>query len=146
MNDEVKVEKKPENATDVIKDIADVKKNMVPKEEYEKILADNAKYKHALLNGVLEVDSEESKSAAELREDYSKAIKEGVTNVEGFETALKLRQAVIDETGKDPFMTEALERIDPDFGDRVSGIMKEMVEASGGSPQMFNALLSQNIK
>lgn len=137
---------KTDEATELIKEIAEVKKNMVSKEEYEKVLADNAKYKHALLTGITETDSEEKKSAAELREDYSKAIKTGVPNLKGFETALKLREAVINETGKDPFMTEALTRIDPDFGERVSEVMSDLVEKSNGSSQMFNALLSQNIR
>lgn len=144
--DEIKVEEKVENAADVIKEIADIKAKMIPKEEYEKVVADNAKYKHALLTGVTEVDGEPMKSATELRDDYAKAIKTGVPNVTGFETALKLREAVINETGKDPFMTEALDRIDPDFGERVAGVMSELVEQSDGNPQMFNALLSQNLR
>jgi hypothetical protein len=135
-----------EDADQVIKDIADVKKNMVPKEDYEKALADAAKYKHALLTGVAIGDSEPKKSVAELRKEYSEAIKAGVTNVEGFEAALKLREAVINETGKDPFMTEALMRIDPDFGERVAEVLADMVDKSGGNPQMFNAFMSQNLR
>ena len=145
MAEEIKDELQ-EDANQVIKDIADLKKNMVPREDYEKALADAAKYKHALLTGVSTGDDEPTKSAAELRKEYSEAIKAGVTNVEGFEAALKLREAVINETGKDPFMTEALMRIDPDFGERVSEVMADMIDKSGGNPQMFNALMSQNLK
>jgi hypothetical protein len=133
-------------ADKLISDIADVKKNMVPREEYERLSQDNAKLRHALLTGVTEKVVEPLKSAAELKKEYAEAIKAGVTNVKGFETALKLREAVINETGKDPFMTEALMRIDPDFGERVAGALADMVDKSDGNPQMFNAFMSQNLR
>ena len=59
---------------------------------------------------------------------------------------MRLRDAAIRETGKDPFMTEALDRIDPDFGERVAEAMGSLVEQSEGNPEMFNALLSSAMR
>ena len=133
-------------ADKLISDIADVKKNMVSREEYERVSQDNAKLKHALLTGVTEKVVEPPKSATELKREYAESIKSGVTNAKGFETALKLREAVINETGNDPFMTEALTKIDPNFGERVAEGLGEILEQSEGDPTMFNAILSRNLR
>ena len=135
-----------ETADDLLKDISDVKKNMVSKEEYDRVLKDNQKYKHALLTGVTEVVVEPPKPASELKKEYAESIKNGVSNAKGFETALKLREAVINETGNDPFMTEALTKIDPNFGERVAEQLSGILEQSEGDPTMFNAILSRNLR
>lgn len=135
-----------EKAQDFINEVKDIKDKMIPKEEYQKLVEERDKLKHALLTGVVEKDDEPIKSVDELRKDYSEIIKAGSNNLKGFETALKLREAVINETGKDPFMTEALQRIDPAFGERVAESMQDIVEKSDNSPNMFNAILSQNLR
>ena len=132
-------------ATEFLTEISKLKETMVPKEDLEAIQAERDKLKYALLTGVMTDDTEQLKSSAELCKEYAESIKSGVTNVKGFETALKLRQAVINETGKDPFMTEALTKIDPDFGERVAENLATVLEKSEGNPQMFNAILSQNM-
>lgn len=134
------------DADKLLEDISEVRKNMVPKEEYERLSKDNAKLKHALLTGVTEKAVEPLKSAKELKKDYADSIKSGVTNAQGFETALKLREAVINETGNDPFMTEALTKIDPNFGERVAEGLEQILEQSEGDPTMFNAILSRNLR
>jgi hypothetical protein len=142
-----------EDAATVIKNIADMKANMVPKAEYEKALADAEKFKHALLTGVNEPVSEPLKPTSELVKEYAEAIKGGVSNVKGFETTLKLRQAVINETGVDPFMHDGtcgggskIQNFDPDFGERVAEGLQNMINKSEGNANMFNALLSQNLR
>ena len=119
---------------------------MVQKTEYEKVLAERDRLKEAMLKGVKVTEAEQPKTLAEERKAYAEAIKGGVTNVQGFEAALRLRDAAIRETGKDPFMTEALDRIDPDFGERVAEAMSSLVEQSEGNPEMFNALLSSAMR
>lgn len=133
-------------ADDFIKQIEDMKANTVPKNDYDKVLAERDRLKQAMLHGVTVKEAEQPKTLAEERKAYAEAIKGGVTNVQGFEAALRLREAAIRETGKDPFMTEALDRIDPDFGERVAGVMSSMVEQSEGNPEMFNALLSSTVR
>lgn len=129
-----------------INEINEIRDNMVPKEELAKAQADAKKYRDALLKGAQIKESEQPQSAKELKDAYATQIKAGVSNVEGFETALKLREAVINETGEDPFMTEALSKIDPEFGERVAEQLGEILDKSEGDPNMFNALMSRNIK
>lgn len=133
-------------ADDFVRQIKELKSNMVQKTEYEKILAERDRLKEAMLKGVKVTEAEQPKTLAEERKAYAEAIKDGVTNVQGFEAALRLRDAAIRETGKDPFMTEALDRIDPDFGERVAEAMSALVEQSEGNPEMFNALLSSAMR
>lgn len=133
-------------ADDFVQQIEDLKSNMVQKTEYEKVLAERDRLKEAMLKGVKVTEAEQPKTLAEERKAYAEAIKGGVTNVQGFEAALRLRDAAIRETGKDPFMTEALDRIDPDFGERVAEAMGSLVEQSEGNPEMFNALLSSAMR
>ena len=135
-----------EAATKFITEVKEVKDTMVSKEELEAMKAERDKLKHALLTGVTNIDSEPLKSAEDLRKDYAGAIKAGVPNLRGFETALKLRQAVINETDKDPFMSEALDRIDPNFGERVAEGIQSMIEECDNRPEVFTALLSKNLK
>lgn len=133
-------------ADDFVQQIEDLKSNMVQKTEYDKVLAERDRLKEAMLKGVKVTEAEQPKTLAEERKAYAEAIKGGVTNVQGFEAALRLRDAAIRETGKDPFMTEALDRIDPDFGERVAEAMSSLVEQSEGNPEMFNALLSSAMR
>lgn len=143
---ETKAAEETAGAEKLLEDITEVKKNMVSREEYDRLSKDNAKLKHALLTGVTEKVVEPLKSAKELKKDYADSIKSGVTNAQGFETALKLREAVINETGNDPFMTEALTKIDPNFGERVAEGLGQILEQSEGDPTMFNAILSRNLR
>ena len=133
-------------ADNFVQQIEDLKSNMVQKTEYDKVLAERDRLKEAMLKGVKVTEAEQPKTLAEERKAYAEAIKGGVTNVQGFEAALRLRDAAIRETGKDPFMTEALDRIDPDFGERVAEAMGSLVEQSEGNPEMFNALLSSAMR
>lgn len=134
-----------QSADDLIQELNEIKSNMVDKDKYEKIIEENNKLKKALIHGTTDMDVE-TRSSSELTSLLSNQISQGVTNVEGFKTVLELRESVIEETGKDPFMTEALDRIDPDFGDRVANTIQDLLDKSEGKPQMFNALLSQTLR
>lgn len=134
------------NAESVIKELADLKANMVSKEEYDKALADRNKFQQALIKGIsVPAETSAPKSSTELRDEYADLIKKGVNNVQGFAKALELRNALVNETGNDPFMTEALTKIDPDFGERVAETLNEILDKSEGDPNMFNALLSRQV-
>lgn len=135
-----------QEADKFIQQLEDMKANTVQKTDYEKVVAERDRLKEAMLKGVKVTEAEQPKTLAEERKAYAEAIKGGVPNIQGFEAALRLRDAAIRETGKDPFMTEALDRIDPDFGERVAEAMSSLVEQSEGNPEMFNALLSSAMR
>lgn len=134
------------NEVDFVAELTKVKESMVDKTLFEKAQAENAKLKEALLKGAKPTIDVKTETVEDLKKQYQDNIKNGGTDLRGFETALKLREAVINETGSDPFMSEALYKIDPNFGERVAEKMQDLVDSSNGDPGSFKVAMSQGIK
>lgn len=138
------------NAETYVKNIKSLKENMVDKKEYDKLVEENKRLSLAVMNGETLPDNENEKenkpSIDELRQNFKK---DNQTNLNFWNNALKLREAVIDSGEPDPFLPKGHELIasedDKVKADKVAKVMKELIDESEGSPEVFNALLQKTL-
>ena len=153
MNDEltnVSGAEMSETDTDYVAAIQELQNNTVSKAQYEKLRGENKKLLDALVNGQqIEVPKEEKADVSELRKKLFN--KDGnLNNLEYVETALKLRNALIDAGERDPFLP---------YGDRVTVTaemydkaqavadgLQECVEFAEGDSGIFTAQLQRITK
>ena len=130
-------------AETTIKELADIKANMVPKSDYEKALAEKDKFKNALIKGISIKDDEPYKTRGQLAKEMAAYNSGNVTNLKYIDTALKLRQATIDETGKDPFQY-------PDAGEgageRIADGLQRMVDEADGRSEAFLGIYQAGVR
>lgn len=93
-----------EEEQDYVKAINDLKSNTVPKDQYMKLRDENRKLLDALVSG--EQISESKEEPVDIKELRTKLFNTDteLTNLEYVETALKLREAILDEGGEDIFL------------------------------------------
>lgn len=135
---------------DYVAAIQELQNNSVSKEEYQKLRRENKKLLDALVNGQqIETPKEEKPDIAELRKKLFN--KDGnLSNLEYVETALKLRNALMDAGERDPFLP---------YGDRVTVTaemcdkaqavadgLQECVDFADGDSGIFTAQLQRITK
>ena len=134
-----------DNTTDYIDQIKKLKENSVSKDDYNKLKADNKKLIDALANGTQLNDKVESKiDAVENINNLRKKLFSKGTNLNNLEycdTALQLREALIENGDRDPFLpyghnvlaTES----DIESANRVATVMKECIDYAEGDSDIF---------
>ena len=135
-----------------IDEIKQLKQNSVSREEYNKVLQENRNLLHSLVEGqTVEQPKEEAPKV-----DVSGLRKElytednNMTNLEYIDKTLKLRKAIMDQGGQDPFL---------DFGEkahvtaseieaanRVAEALQEMVDAAEGDPVAFRNEFQRRVR
>lgn len=135
-----------------IDEIKNLKKNSVSREEYNKILEENRNLLHSLVEGQPVEQSTEEAPKVDVnglrKELYTED--NNMTNLEYIDKTLKLRKAIIDEGGQDPFL---------DFGEkahvtaseieaanRVAEALQEMVDAAEGDPVAFRNEFQRRVR
>ena len=143
-------EEQGQDIVDPNKDLLDIidnlKKNTVPKSEYNKVVADRKRLVNDFLNGGNpddeKADPKDKPDIKALRDDLFKGEH---SNLEYCKKALALRKAIMDEGGVDPFVPigEKIIPEDSDFAaaERVATIMQECIDASEGDSGVFTNLL-----
>lgn len=153
MNDEltnVSGAEMSETDTDYVAAIQELQNNTVSKAEYEKLRGENKKLLDALVNGQqIEVPKEEKPDITELRKKlFNKD--ENLSNLEYVETALKLRNALMDAGERDPFLpygdrvTVTAEMYDQ--AQKVADGLQECVDFAEGDSGIFTAQLQRITK
>jgi len=124
--------------------INELKNNTVSRAEYEKIRTENKQLLTTLVEGrALENSSTEDTSkptAAELRKElYSD--NSNLTNLDYWQKTLDLRDLVIKETGKDPFLPYgkkiAPTAEDVEAANRVAEVVRECIDYADGDSRIF---------
>lgn len=138
---EEKIEIKKGDSKEFLSSLEDVKKTMIKREEYDKIIKENNELKKALLNGFT-IKDEPQKTASELKKEYQEKVR-NLTNLEGMKLGLQLRDAVIREGGKDPFL--APDQTDSSKAEFIAETLKQIIEDSDGDPGVFQALFNKSI-
>ena len=140
-NENVVVE---DNTNDYIAQIKNLKENSVSKDDYNKLKADNKKLIDALANGT-QMDVVEPKTSAveKINECRNKlfAKENNLNNLEYCKTAVELREALIENGDRDPFLpyghnvlaTES----DIESANRVATILKECIDYAEGDSNIF---------
>ena len=135
-----------DNTNDYIAQIKNLKENSVSKDDYNKLKADNKKLIDALANGTqVEGMVVEPKISAvdKINECRTKLFSKGgnLNNLEYCDTALQLRDALIENGERDPFLPFGHNVIatesDIETANRVATIMKECIDYADGDSDIF---------
>lgn len=134
-----------DNSTDYIAEIQRLKERSVSKDDYDKLKADNKKLIEALANGTqLEGKVEPKIDAVENINNLRKKLfskESNLDNLEYCDTALQLRDALIEKGMRDPFLpfghNVVTTESDIETANRVATVMKECIDYADGDSDIF---------
>ena len=134
-----------DNTNDYIDQIKKLKENSVSKDDYNKLKADNKKLIDALASGnqipgVVEPKIDAVDKINELRSKlFSK--RSNLNNLDYCKTAVELRDALIENGERDPFLPfgHNVLATDSDYesAERVANVMKECIDYADGNDDIF---------
>ena len=137
------------NETDYIAEIQKLKANTVPLDDYNRLKNDNKKLINALATGETLGSTEPSNPEKNINELRNKLLKEGsnLNNLEYVQTAVELRDALIAQGQKDPFLPYGEGVLptaeDVECANRVANVYKECIEYADGDPDIFTSELQR---
>lgn len=146
-----------EEEFDVVKEVNDLKKNSVPKEEYDKVVEKNNQLLKSIINGDVEgldlpePDNSSNDNIEEIKKCRNDLANSELNNLDYIKTALKLRRAVIAEYGeeKDPFLPTGHDVVvtkeDIETANKVADIFQELVDEADGDSAYFTNNLQRAI-
>ena len=134
-----------DNTNDYIEQIKKLKESSVSRDDYDKLKADNKKLIDALANGTQVEGVVEPKVSAvekinELRTKlFSK--ESNLNNLDYCKTAVELRNALIENGERDPFLPfgHNVLATDSDYesAERVANVMRECIDYADGNDDIF---------
>ena len=136
------------NEPDYIAEIQKLKASTVSLDDYNRLKADNKKLINALATGegVATAAPEPEKNINDLR---NKLLKNGsnLNNLEYVQTAVELRDALIAQGHKDPFLPYGEGVLptaeDVECANRVANVFKECIDYADGDPDIFTSELQR---
>ena len=134
-----------DNTNDYIAQIKNLKENSVSKDDYNKLKADNKKLIDALANGTpIDGKVEPKINAVENINNLRKKLFSKGSNLDNLEyckTAVELRDALIENGERDPFLpfghNVVATESDYETANRVATVMKECIEYADGDSDIF---------
>lgn len=139
---------------DYISVIAEMKRNTVPLDDYNKLRDEKRQLINALVSGKtpegLIPEEEPTLNPDDLRKKLFGADLDTLLNLEGIETALSLRDSLIGAGERDPFLpigdkvqltSDAI-----DTAERVATVLRECVDFAQGDSGIFTAELQRHLK
>ena len=128
-----------------------LKANSVDKADYEKLKAENKKLLDSIVNGTeVALPAVEKSSIQELREKLAGSSENNMSSLEYAETALKLRERLIEEGQDDPFVPHGSQysptQLDYDRAHRVAYVLQECVDNAEGDDATFLAELKKRLR
>lgn len=140
---EQELEQQETPEVDYVAAITDLKNNTVSKETHEKLKQENSRLLDALVNNKqIDIPKEEPVDINKLRDSLFNN-DQGLSSIEWVDTALKLREALIDAGERDPFLPVG-SKVNVDYEteekfERVAQGLREMVDFADGDPGIFCA-------
>lgn len=135
---------------DYISAIREIKANSVDRSVYDRLKSENKQLLNALVSGKeIDLPKEEKVNVDELRKKLFN--KDGhLTNLEYVSTALKLRDALIEQGERDPFVPYgekvSLTAEHYDKAEQVATVLQECVDFADGDSGIFTAELQRRTK
>ena len=134
-----------DNTNDYIEQIKKLKESSVSKDDYEKLRADNKRLIDALANGTnIEGKVEPKIDAIENINNLRKKLFSKGSNLDNLEyckTAVELRDALIENGERDPFLpfghNVVITESDNETANRVATVMKECIDYADGDSDIF---------
>lgn len=147
---EEKKEKKPEPSNvELAKALKELKENSVSKEDYEKVKKENQELVAQIINGDGGAGNgqptPEKVDIKALREELYGPKGSDLSNLDFWKKTLKLRGAVIEQEGYDPFLPHG-SKIKPNEQDveranAVAETVQKCIDEANGNSEVFTALL-----
>ena len=138
--------------TDYIAAIKELKENSVERSKYDQLRAENKKLLDSIVNGrEVEVPATpvEKPTADELRQKLFNK-ENHMSNLEYVETALALRNTLIENGEEDPFVPQGKKTIctqeDRDAAQRVADVFQQCVDYAEGNSEIFTMELMRRTK
>ena len=128
-----------------------LKQNTVDKADYDKLKAENKKLLDSIVNGTeVALPAGEKESIDELRKKLANSSENNMSSLEYADTALKLRERLLEEGKEDPFVAHGSQysptQLDYDRANRVAAILQDCVDNAEGDDATFLAELKKRIK
>lgn len=143
-------EKKPnESNVELAKALKEMRENSVPKEDYEKVVNENKELVAQIINGDGGAGNgqptPEKVDIKALREELYGPKSSDLSNLDFWKKTLKLRGAVIEQEGYDPFLPHG-SKIKPNEQDveranAVAETVQKCIDEANGNSEVFTALL-----
>lgn len=137
-------------AFDPIKEIENLKKNMISRAKYDKIVEERNKYAKALIEGTEAPQAPAVAPAIDVQEIRKDLFSKDLTNLEFAEKALALRNEIIETKGIDIFVPDG-KKISPTNEDyiaaqKVADGLQSCIEISDGDSEIFTRELMRITK
>lgn len=128
-----------------------LKQNTVDKADYDKLKAENKKLLDSIVNGTeVALPATEKASLDDLRLKLINSNEDALSSLEYAETALKLRERLLEEGEEDPFVPHGSQysptQVDYDRAHRVAAILQECVDNADGDDATFLAELNKRTR
>lgn len=142
------------SAKEYVENIKKLKETMVPREDYEKLLADRKELAKAILDAQPGPNAAgdqggDSPSIDDLRNKLFGKDLDSLSNLDFAKSALELRKKVIESGGYDPFVPQgAKARATPedyDAAQRVADVLQDCVDKCDGDSGAFTAYLMSRL-
>ena len=148
INDQENIEEDPKDV-DYIKAISDLKKNSVAREEYNRVIEENKNLLKTLVEGgQIEEPKDDPPDISELRKKLFSD--EDLNNYEYIDTALQLRDALIANGERDPFLPVG-DQVEV-TADMIQGAqdtadaLREMLDFADGDSRIFTAEYQRRVR
>jgi len=141
-----------DTTVDYLEAIKNLKQNSVDRSKYEELRTENKRLLESLVNGQKiedEVTKDEGPTVEELRKKlYSGDIE--ISNLEFWDCTLKLREKLIENGEKDPFLPYG-QKIEPTYDDiqaaeRVADVVKQCLDYAKGDASVFTNELQRRTR
>ena len=128
--------------------LAEIKRNSVPKERYEKLERENRELMQAIIDGQT-VEAPAAEEKVDVDAIRAEMFTKDLTNLDYIKDALALREALISKGEPDPFLPIG-KNISPTTDDvaaaeRVADCLRYCVDVSNDDPTAFNAALQSKL-
>lgn len=125
---------------DIVAEVNKIKETMVDKADYDKLRAERDKYAKALVEGTKVDVNKQSASVDDLRKKLFSDNSE-LSNLDYVQTALELRQAILDNGGDDIFVGRG-SKLTPDDNDyakakKVAEALQSCIDNAEGNSEIF---------
>ena len=148
INDQENIEEDPKDV-DYIKAISDLKKNSVAREEYDRVIEENKKLLKSLVEGgQIAEPKNDPPDISELRKKLFSD--EDLNNYEYIDTVLQLREAIIANGERDPFLPVG-DQVEV-TADMIQGAqdtadaLREMLDFADGDSRIFTAEYQRRVR
>lgn len=134
-----------------VQDLLEHQKNSVSREEYDKLVADNAALVKIVLNGGERSQEKpiEDKDIAELRKDLFGSNVSNLSNLEMATKTLQLRKGLMERGEQDPFLPvghgKTPDEIEIRAAEKVADVIQQCIDESKGSSEVFTALITNRM-